>query len=257
MNIVIKPKNYNEAFHFYVTLPFYGFKDLIYKNEIIFNDDQIVDIRIDNKNTYVNAFSYNKNGFVGILGLGGCSQKLKADNFSNKKIVPGIKTGKELINYIFPILFNKYSPPLWHLIITFLVFGIFFIFHKVGFLSNNIGESIYCDKFCLKDAYDYFFSFAMMLVISILGILICWYLAFICTKKVRDANIYGSIKASAIILIIVNVLICSKAITRIQDPRFHVVYNLVTNPNLNHEQNKREIASAKEFLIEVKKQKNR
>jgi hypothetical protein len=184
VDIVIKPKNYNEAFHFYSFLPFYGFRQCLLKSEIIFKQDEVLDIRLDISSSYVIAFSYSKEGFEGPVGPTRYSEKFSIQNFQDKKIVEGIKTSKELFRHFTFLLFNKYSLPFLHTVLVIAVALIFYFFHKTGiifpsFFRADLVETPYCDKKCFVESYSYLFSFAMMVTSSILGIFLCWYLAYI------------------------------------------------------------------------------
>lgn len=247
MDHVFFPKNYSEALYFFIYVPFYSFSDFYNKSPLIFKAEEVKHIESHN-GAY--GLCYSRKDYEGRLSLKSGIDLRKYENIEIKEIN---RTAKDEFKILFDLLFNRYSPSLWQILITVFISIVFFNLLKSGVLlpshaKPELYTTAYCGIDCIKASTDYLLILYLDATTAFLGLLLSCYFLFYKSKKLRRADIIASAQTTAFLLLLVHFVVGVKAIHKLQDPKFLTINRIIYHQEYFKVSSERAIASEIETL---------
>ena len=247
MKQIFKAHNYYQAFSFFYNVPFYSFRDFLFKKNLEFEENEVFSIEkisTQNQGYKINYNSKKFNGWFLFYGKLEETHKLiefKKENtlFDPKSIIGLMKT-----------FFSIYNPILWYIASIQLIIYFYYNYRDVIFPGNSKPE-LYVNNFCSVKCVK---SISLWLSVSLIPVGVCLLGFFIgltfffyFSKKIKNAQEYNYVKLTSFMLLIIT---CSMSATFFENKahgnnmdKIVVIYRLLNNPEYFKNTNNRKIAS--------------
>ena len=248
MKHTFSPKNFYEAFNFYMSIPFYTLKDLIAKKAVEFSEAEMISVEKKTiAGTEVYKVNYERTDFNGWFFFKGQLEQSEYEKINlNKTFV----VAESMIMGGAKKMFSPYSPVLWALILLQLL-GYLCFSHQDLLFPGHLKPELYVNNFCgiscVKNASNTLNSFILINGIILIELSIGVLFFFYISRKIKNAEMYSFVRLTSFLLLIIGLTLghdlYEKSMKQNQMNKMVVVYRLLNTPDYFQNTNNRKIAS--------------
>lgn len=251
----IEPKNYIEALGLFIDLPFYKISDLIKKNSVSFQDQDVYVRFYSNQNSRYRLYIKNEK-YDGYLIVKGVYDKYK---WSEVEVKDELLSYRDDLKWIFDLFFNRYSPLHWNflILIILLMLQVLITYYFFNLSKDEVYNSNFCNRNCLINTFHYVSTLYYFLILYIAIILSSLYFIFYKIKKIKSIQLSGCIFTMSCLYLIISLINGVGIINKMLTPDFSISNRIIFNPEYYKKEINRKAASELDLLFDQTRRNNK